>query len=329
LGRKPRGFLRLAAAVAQPVRRFGARLSGPGKVRSLAEWRDRPRCVIACVEGRMNARPVRPMRSRWPRQVSLELFQPTSDAIAALLLPGAARAAALSVPNGSTVTTSAIIGSTNTVIFTGGTLQANGSGNGNKPMKLDDHATNTIDANGQGFTFNGVIGDSTGKTGVITITNAAAAANVVFNNTETYTGVTTINSGARFKLGQSGSIAASAGVVANGAFGITAGRGSSIKTLSGASTGEVFLGAKTLTVTAAAGTFGGVIRNTGGLTNQGGVQTLSGTNTYTGATAIGTGATLALTGTGTGSIAASSGTSANGTSDIQNASAGCPGRYDE
>jgi len=210
--------------------------------------------------------------------------------------------------------------STNTVIFTGGTLQANGSGNGNKPMKRDDHATNTIDANGQGFTFNGVIGESTGKTGVITITNGAAAANVVFNNTETYAGVTTINSGARLKLGQTGSIAASAGVVANGAFCIAAGRGSSIKTLSGASTGEVFLGVKTLTVTAAAGTFGGVIRNTGGLTIQGGVQTLSGTNTYTGATAIGT---------GTGSIAASSGTSANGTSDIQNASAGCPGRYDE
>ena len=88
-------------------------------------------------------------------------------------------------------------------------------------------------------------------------------------------------------LTSAGSIANSADVIANGSFdisGTTA--GASITTLEGA--GGVSLGARTLTLTNASGTFSGVLADgglfggTGGaLTIAGGAETLTGVNTYT------------------------------------------------
>jgi autotransporter-associated beta strand protein len=76
-----------------------------------------------------------------------------------------------------------------------------------------------------------------------------------------------------------------------------------------------------------AATFSGVISDevTGtpgalGIVGTGGAVTLSGANTFTGATTVGSGATLALS--GTGSVAASSGVAANGTLDIAGTTAG-------
>ncbi len=63
------------------------------------------------------------------------------------------------------------------------------------------------------------------------------------------------------------------------------------------------LGAQTLTLSNASGTFGGAINGTGGLTLTTGTETLTGTNGYTGVTTL-NGGTLTLT--GTGSIATSS-----------------------
>lgn len=70
----------------------------------------------------------------------------------------------------------------------------------------------------------------------------------------------------------------------------------------------VTLGAKTLTLTNAFGTFLGVISGTGGLTIAGGTEVLSGTNTYTGATNL-SGGTLNVT----GSISSSAVTVTSGT----------------
>jgi autotransporter-associated beta strand protein len=145
---------------------------------------------------------------------------------------------------------------------------------------------------------------------------------LILTGVNTYTGLTTIAQGT-LALEGSGSIAASSGVVvdANGTFDIAAtDAGASITTLSGS--GNVALGARTLTLTNASGTFSGVIAGTGGLTLSAGTQTLTGTNTYTGATTIASGATLALS--GAGSIAASSGVvvNANGAFDIAATDAG-------
>src|SRR5262249_50554130 len=126
----------------------------------------------------------------------------------------------------------------------------------------------------------------------------------------TYTGATTINSGATFALIGPGSIANSSGVFDQGSFdisGTTA--GASIQSISGS--GNVSLGGQTLTLTNASGTFSGVMADggtsggTGGrLTIAGGTETLTGTNTYTGATTINAGATLQLGNGGTtGSVA--------------------------
>ena len=116
----------------------------------------------------------------------------------------------------------------------------------------------------------------------------------------TYTGVTTINAAATFALSGAGSIAASSNVIDNGVFdisGTTA--GTSIITLAGA--GGVSLGARTLTLSNASGTFSGVLADGGifggtggGLTLAGGIETLTGTNTYTGLTTLNTVATLNL-----------------------------------
>ncbi|MBU3553945.1 hypothetical protein, partial [Polynucleobacter sp. MWH-Post4-6-1] len=80
----------------------------------------------------------------------------------------------------------------------------------------------------------------------------------------TYTGTTTIDTGATLALSGTGSIATSRGVVDNGSFDISATTsGASITTLSG--NGQALLGAQTLTITngasngAGSGTFDGVI----------------------------------------------------------------------
>ena len=116
--------------------------------------------------------------------------------------------------------------------------------------------------------------------------------------TSTYTGVTTIDAAGFLNLSGAGSIANSSDVIANGTLDISGTRaGASITTLDGA--GDVSLGAQTLTLTNASGTFsdvladGGLFGGTGGgLTIGGGTETLTGNNTYTGATTINTGATL-------------------------------------
>jgi autotransporter-associated beta strand protein len=173
-----------------------------------------------------------------------------------------------------------------------------------------------------GSFFGGIIRDGgiAGGTGG-NLTIAAGAAQQLFG-TNTYTGVTTINATGELDLinfgGHDGSIATSRAVINNGIFDISnLAAGTSIMSLSGASAGVVNLGANTLAITNANGTFAGVIQDGGaggGLTIAGGKEILTGANTYSGATLI-TGGTLEVDGsiTGTSSMTVNAGGTLSGT----------------
>ncbi len=174
-------------------------------------------------------------------------------------------------------------------------------------------------------TFGGSLIDGSGGTGGSLIVSGAGTV-VTLSGTNTYTGDTTIDAGTELVLSGAGSIANSTPVLDNGTLDISQStiHGAMITTLSGS--GTVGLGSNLLMITAGAagpsgtasnGVFSGVIQdggNAGMLVVSGGIQTLSGNNTYTGATMIGSGATLALQGNGT--IATSAFLNDNGTFDI-------------
>ncbi len=140
-----------------------------------------------------------------------------------------------------------------------------------------------------GGSFAGVI-SSTG--GGLTVSGGS----LQLSGANTYTGTTNITGGT-LALAGSGSIADSNGVaVSSGAtFDVSnATGGVSVATVSGA--GSINLGANTLTLTNASGTFSGITSGSGGLTIAHGTETLSGNNTYTGDTTVNAGATLNISG---------------------------------
>jgi autotransporter-associated beta strand protein len=177
----------------------------------------------------------------------------------------------------------------------------------------DSASTVTFSGMATGLTLSGVVAGA-GNT-VVTGTGG----NITMAAVNTYTGSTTI-SGGQLALTGSGSIAASSGLLDNGLFDISGTTsGAQVKQLTG--TGTVTLGARTLGVTNASGTFAGSINGTGGFLLTSGTQTLTGANSYTGGTMI-TAGTLALSGGG----ALSSATpitlaSSNATLDLSAASA--------
>lgn len=204
-------------------------------------------------------------------------------------------------------------------------------------LLFDAGASATIAALNSGLTLNNavVLSDadsnvivSTARSG-LTMTGAVSGAGkltlygidsnvLTMTSANTYTGATTIGSGT-LALSGNGSIAASSGLTVAGAGGVGGvfdisgvTSGTSIKALSGG--GAVRLGGQTLSLTNAGSAFDGVIDGTGGVHLVGGTQTLTGVNTYSGATTIDHGAVLTLT--GTGSVASSSGVANNGTLDI-------------
>ena len=161
-------------------------------------------------------------------------------------------------------------------------------------------------------TFDGVIQG----TGALTV----AAGGEVLTGTNTYGGVTTINSGANLSLTGTGSIASSSNVVDNGTFNISGTTaGASIVTLSGS--GGVSLGAQPLSLTNASTTFSGDIYGSGALAINAGTETLSGNNDYTGVTTIAANAQLNLSGAN-GAISASSNVIDHGVFDISATNSG-------
>jgi len=176
-------------------------------------------------------------------------------------------------------------------------------------------------------TFSGVIADGSTQDlnlGAVGGQFSVLGGTATLSGVNTYTGDTLINTGASLALAGAGSMANSASLVDNGALDISqTTAGASVTDLAG--TGNVALGAQTLTITDGSSTFTGVIADggiagdtRGSLTVAGGTATLAGTNTYSGTTTINSHATLALM--GTGSIANSNSVVNNGTLDISGSS---------
>ncbi|MFK2931121.1 autotransporter-associated beta strand repeat-containing protein [Dyella agri] len=170
-----------------------------------------------------------------------------------------------------------------------GTLQlGNGGTTGWVVGDVTDNGSLVFDRS-DNMSFAGVVSGSgsltQAGTGTLTLTGG-----------NTYAGITKISAGTLALTGN-GSVASSSGVNDTGTFDILGtSNGTTIASLSG--DGTVMLGSKTLTLSNAADTFGGVISGTGGLTLTGGTEILTGANTYTGGTAISDG-TLQLGGGGT------------------------------
>src|SRR5215469_1194169 len=228
--------------------------------------------------------------------------------------------------SGPTTTTGAISGSGSVEVVAGTTVVTNASNLGGT-VTIDSGATlqwgngngtpGYVVGGSGGVVNNGTLAMNFGGGGLGGTTPISGSGNLILQSgslndygTSTYTGATTINSGALLLLSGTGSIAASSGVADNGTFDISGTTsGASITSLSGS--GTVDLGARTLTLSNASGTFSGVLADggftagTGGaLTIAGGSQILTGTNTYTGATTINAGATLQLgNGGNSGSVA--------------------------
>ena len=189
---------------------------------------------------------------------------------------------------------------TNTLIFTGGTLQAGGTITSPSTRGVTLTSTGIIDTDGNAVTLGGI---ATGAGGL----TKQGLGTLILSGVNAFTGATTITTGT-LALDGTGTIAASSGVANAGA--LTIGANKTIDSMTGA--GTTGLGAFTLTIGDASNTsstYTGIASGTGGITKAGtGTLTLTGANTYTGTTTVNAG-TLLLNG---GTLAAASSLVVNG-----------------
>lgn len=200
-------------------------------------------------------------------------------------------------------------------LTSGGMTSGSIEGAGNYVLGANTLTTGSLNTSTQ---VDGVISGAGGGltkvgTGTLTLTG-----------TNTYTGATTISAGT-LAISGFGSISTSSVVTVDATFDISASSiaFNAITTLSGSASGVVNMGGNGLVMTNASTEFAGVIQGTGGVEIFGGTQTLSGVNTYSNATQIDAGATLALK--GAGSIASSafvSFSAPNATLDISQTTSG-------
>ena len=216
----------------------------------------------------------------------------------AMALPMSAQAAS-NIETGNTYLASKL-GSDVNPDFKGGTLKLDTTSAITQDFAVENFSANTIDVNGNSVTMSGAF---SGAGGLAFIDNSGTGGGVILTSSaNTFTGSTTIGSGASLSLSGSGVLSTSSGIINNGTFDISAtSGGATIITLGG--TGNVTLGAQSLTLSAAAGALNGVISGSGGLVISSGSESLSGANTYTGGTTISAGTLIVGAGGVTGSIA--------------------------
>ncbi len=229
-----------------------------------------------------------------------------------------ATSSGLTVESGGTISGSSfeVTNKTPTTTFTGGTFEAAASNTYAKSF-ISGSGGAIIDNKSYNPTMSGVFSGSGG----LTFANSSSGGSSTLSGTNTYTGATTVGNGAHLKV--TGSIANSSGLTVQSGGTLS---GSALKTTSKLPTttftgGTLEIdssdtyqksfvsgsGGTNLDSNSYTTTLSGDISGSGGLTvansGSGGSATLSGTNTYTGATTVGNGAHLKVT----GSIANSSG----------------------
>ena len=200
---------------------------------------------------------------------------------------------------GSVTTAAASLGHTGPTVINSGTLQLGDGGNQgtlNAATVITNNGTliwNRIGATAQTIS-NGIAG--TGNVVLMGSGTAGQTNNVTFSGTNTYTGSTEIAFGT-LTIGSAARLENSAIILSGTAVSVlnvstTAGTALTIKSLSGVAGSSVTLGSKTLLVgDATSTTYAGRLSGVGGgLTKQGsGAMTLSGSNTYSGATTVSAG----------------------------------------
>ncbi|MCK1387464.1 autotransporter domain-containing protein [Bradyrhizobium sp. 21] len=236
-------------------------------------------------------------------------------------------AATSTITNDGTVTfdASSTGGSARFINNAGGTVDISGLTSGGMTAGSIEGAGNYI--LGANTLTTGSLNTSTQVDGVISGNGGGltkvGTGTMTLTGTNTYTGATTISAGT-LAISGFGSISSSSVVTVDATLDISASAVSfnAITTLAGNSSGVVSMGGNGLVITNGSTEFAGVIQGTGGFEVFGGTQTLSGVNTYTNATQIDSGATLALK--GSGSIAGSAYVAFNsgGTLDISQTTSG-------
>ena len=188
-------------------------------------------------------------------------------------------------------------------------------------------------AAGMTMSYGGVIANNTG-TGNLTVGSGTNRGTLILSGTNTYSGITTVNTGV-LSIGTDLNLGAAPGsvtagkLVSNGgtllasaSFTLSSNRGIAVGPNSGTGSGEIDVANGTTL------TYGGIIANNGGtgcLTVGSGTNTgtlaISGSNTYTGGTTAVNAGTLLVnsttgSGTGTGNVAVASGGTLGGTGNI-------------
>ncbi len=203
-----------------------------------------------------------------------------------------------------------------TTVNDDGTLEISGTTSGVSIASLSGSTGSVVDLGGKTLTlsaassaFSGSISGSGGLT--------LSAGRQVLAGDNAYSGATSIAGGATLALAGSASLASSA-VLDQGMLDVSnTTSGAALGTLAG--NGAVNLGDRSLTLLAAASSFGGALAGSGTLIVAHGAETLTASNTLTGATVIDPGAAVALSGSGS---LTSSPVQVNGLLDLSAASTG-------